>query len=398
MNSTTARALTGLAAIVAIVAVVALAIGLFRGSFTETVPVTVVSERAGLVMNPDAKVKMRGVEVGRVASIATRPDGSAVLKLDMNPSQLHLIPSNVDVDITSTTVFGAKYVELVPPKDPSAEKLHGGQVIQGQHVTTEINTVFQQLVTVLDKIDPAKLNETLGAVATAFNGRGEKIGRTLEDFNAFLAKINSSLPNLAHDIEASVPAFAAYGDAAPDLIGIFDNSIRLSNSIVEEQQNLDEFLISAIGLADIGNEVIGGNRQALTNVLQLLVPTTTLAGLYHETLGCTIGGLVPFVKGINQYSHIMFNAGLTLGTERYRWPEDLPKVAATTGGRSFCKELGLPNVPAEFKPPFLVADTGSNPFKYGNQGILLNSDGLKQWLFGPIGGPPRNSAMTGMPG
>jgi phospholipid/cholesterol/gamma-HCH transport system substrate-binding protein len=398
MNSTTTRALAGLGAIVAMVAVIAMAIGLFRGSFTETVPVTVVSERAGLVMNPDAKVKMRGVEVGRVASIATTTDGSAVLKLDMNPSQLHLIPSNVNVDITSTTVFGAKYVELVPPKDPSAEKLHGGQVIQGQHVTTEINTVFQQLVTVLDKIDPAKLNETLGAVATAFNGRGEKIGRTLEDFNAFLAKINSSLPNLAHDIEASVPAFTAYGDAAPDLVATFDNSIRLSNSIVEEQQNLDEFLISAIGLADIGNEVIGGNRQALSDTLRVLVPTTTLAGEYHETLGCTIGGLVPFVKGINQYSHILFNASLTLGTERYRWPEDLPKVAASTGGRSFCAELGLPNVPAEFKPPFLVADTGSNPFKYGNQGLLLNSDGLKQWLFGPIPGPPRNSAMTGMPG
>jgi ABC-type transporter Mla subunit MlaD len=251
---------------------------------------------------------------------------------------------------------------------------------------------------VLDKIDPAKLNETLGAVATAFNGRGEKFGRTLEDFNAFLAKINPSLPNLAHDIEASVGAFSAYGDAAPDLTGIFDNSIRLSNSIVEEQQNLDEFLISSIGLADIGNDVIGGNRQALSDTLRVLVPTTSLAGLYHETLGCTIGGLVPFVRGINQYSHILFNASLTMGTERYRYPEDLPKVAASTGGRSFCKELGLPNVPPEFRPPFLVADTGSNPFKYGNQGILLNSDALKQWLFGPIPGPPRNSAMTGMPG
>jgi phospholipid/cholesterol/gamma-HCH transport system substrate-binding protein len=341
---------------------------------------------------------MRGVEVGRVASIAPKPDGGAVLKLDMNPGQLNLIPSNVAVDITSTTVFGAKYVELVPPKDPSSQKLHGGQVIEGQHVTTEINTVFQRLVTVLDKIDPAKLNETLGAVATAFDGRGEKIGRTLEDFNAFLAKINPSLPNLAHDIEASVPAFSAYGDAAPDLVATFDNSISLSNSIVDEQQNLDEFLISSIGLADIGNEVIGGNRQALSDTLRVLVPTTTLAGLYHETLGCTIGGLVPFVRGINQYSHILFNASLTLGTERYRWPEDLPKVAATTHGKSYCQELGLPNVPPEFRPPFLIADTGSNPFKYGNQGILLNSDGLKQWLFGPIPGPPRNSAMTGMPG
>jgi phospholipid/cholesterol/gamma-HCH transport system substrate-binding protein len=398
MNSTTARALAGLAAIVAIVAVIALAIGLFRGSFTETVPVTVISDRAGLVMNPDAKVKMRGVEVGKVASIATRPDGQAILKLDMNPSQLHLIPSNVNVDITSSTVFGAKFVDLVPPKDPEAQRLHGGQVIEGQHVTTEINTVFQRLVTVLNKIDPAKLSETLGAVATAFNGRGEKIGRSLSDFNAFLAKINSSLPNLAHDIEASVGTFSAYGDAAPDLIGAVDNSIRLSNSIVEEEQNLDEFLISSIGLADIGNDVIGGNRQALSDTLRVLVPTTSLLGQYHEMLGCAIGGLVPFTKGINQYSHILFNASITLGVERYRWPEDLPKVAASTGGRSFCEELGLPNVPPEFRPPFIVADTGSNPFKYGNQGILLNSDGLKQWLFGPIGGPPRNSAMTGMPG
>ena len=235
-------------------------------------------------------------------------------------------------------------------------------------------------------------------MATAFNGRGEKLGRTLSDFNAFLAKINPSLPNLAHDIEASVHAFSAYGDAAPDLIATFDNSIQLSNSIVEEQQNLDEFLVSSIGLADIGNEVIGGNRQALSDVLRVLLPTTSLLGLYHETVGCGVGGLVPFTKAINQYSHILFNASLTFGTERYRYPEDLPKVAATSGGRSYCAELGLPDVPAEFRAPFLVSDTGSNPFKYGNQGLLLNSDGLKQWLFGPIPGPPRNSAMTGMPG
>jgi len=398
MNSTTKRALTGLTGVVVIVAVVALAIALFRGDFTKTVPVTVISERAGLVMNPDAKVKMRGVEVGRVASISTKPDGGAVLKLDMNPSDLHLIPSNVAVNITSSTVFGAKYVDLIPPPDPSPEILHRGQVIQGEHVTTEINTVFQRLVTVLNKIDPAKLAETLGAVATAFNGRGEKIGRSLEDFNAFLAKINPALPNLSHDIEASVGTFSAYADASPNLVATLNNSITLSNSIVDEQQHLDEFLISSIGLADIGNEVIGGNRQGLSDTLHVLVPTTELLGRYHETVGCGIGGIVPFTKGINQYSHILFNAAITLGVERYRWPEDLPKVAATTGGRSFCAELGLPDVPPEFKPPFLVADTGSNPFKYGNQGMLLNSDGLKQWLFGPIGGPPRNSAMTGMPG
>ena len=135
--------------------------------------------------------------------------------------------------------------------------------------------MFQQLVHVLDKIDPAKLNETLGAIATAFDGRGEKFGQTLVDFNALLAKIEPSLPNLAHDIEAAVPTLTAYGDAAPDLMTTIQSTTQLSNSIVDEQQNLDEFLVSTIGLADIGNEVIGANRQALTDVAQT-------AGAHHR--------------------------------------------------------------------------------------------------------------------
>ena len=81
----------------AIAAIVALAVALFRGSFTETVPVTVISDRAGLVMNPDAKVKMRGVQVGKVSSIeaAARRHGCPPPG-DGSESQLHLIPSNVE--------------------------------------------------------------------------------------------------------------------------------------------------------------------------------------------------------------------------------------------------------------------------------------------------------------
>ncbi len=398
MKGSAARPLAGAGLVVALALIVALAVGLFRGSFTETVPVTVISDRAGLVMNPDAKVRMRGVQVGKVKSIETKADGTAALHLDMDPSQLRLIPSNVLVDITSSTVFGAKFVELNAPPDPSAEKLRAGQVIQSQHVTVEVNTVFQQLVAVLDKIDPAKLNETLGAISTAFNGRGEKIGKTLSDFNALLAKIEPSLPNLSHDIEASVPTFNAYADAAPDLISTVKSTTTISNSIVDQQQNLDEFLVSAIGLADLGNEVVGANRQGLTDVTHLLVPTTGLLNEYRDAVRCGIGGLIPFAKTQPQFSGILVNAGLTLGVERYRYPGDLPKVAAKSGGANYCDALGLPELSPGFVPPLLIGDVGANPAQYGNSGILLNSEGLKNWLFGPLDGPPRNSAQIGQPG
>ena len=103
----------------------------------------------------------------------------------------------------------------MPPPDPSPTPMYPGQVVNAGHVTVEINTVFQQLVSVLDKLDPAKLNETLGAIAKAFNGRGEKIGQTFTDFDKLLAKLDPSLPNLEHDIEVFPAVANTYADASP---------------------------------------------------------------------------------------------------------------------------------------------------------------------------------------
>jgi virulence factor Mce-like protein len=395
MKPAVVRPLVGLASILVLVAVVAVALNLFRGGFTTSVPVTIISQRAGLVMNPDARVKMRGVQVGKVASIEQRPDGTAALHLAMDPSQLHLIPSNVLVDIASTTVFGAKFVQLVPPANPSPQPMKPGQVLDAKSVTVEINTVFEELSSVLSRIQPEKLNETLGAIATAVNGRGEKIGQTLSDLDEFLAKTYSSLDGLRHDLSVAPHVFNAYSDAAPDLLDTAKNATRISQTIVEEQNNLDAFLVSSIGLADIGNDVIGNNRQALTEVLHLLVPVTDLLNEYNPALTCSL-------QGIGWLTHqpplplpgIVVSVGLTLGIERYRYPTNLPKVAATGGPQ--CETL--PVVPKDTQPPFVIMDDGANPEQYGNPGILLNSDGLKQLLYGPIAGPPRNSMQIGMPG
>ncbi|OBC01296.1 MCE family protein [Mycobacterium sp. 852002-40037_SCH5390672] len=387
--------LFGLATVVIIGVIFAVAVGLFQGSFTQTVPVTVVSQRAGLVMNPDAKVKLRGVQVGKVASINSLPNGQAAIHLAMDPSQMRFIPANVLVDIASSTVFGAKSVLLVEPDQPSAQRLHSGQTLQGQHVMVEINTVFQQLVSVLSHIDPPKLNESLGALAQAFSGRGPQLGQSLNDLDSFLARLEPSLPAFRHDL-AVLPAVSnAYADAAPDLVKTASNAVRISKTLVDEQHNLDALLISAIGLADIGNDVLSTNRQPLTNVLHLLVPTTDLTNEYAPALNCAFAGLVQITHGapLSEPS-INISASLTWGAERYRYPTNLPKVAATGGPQC----VGLPKLPFNTSPPQLITDIGADPVGYGNPQLLLNFDGLKQLLYGPIAGPPRNPAQIGQPG
>ena len=397
MSQSAVRVLAGLATVLVLLGIVVFAVGMFRGDFGTTVPVTVVSERAGLVMNPEAKVKMRGVQVGQVESIEIGPDGRAVLHLAMNPSQLKDIPSNVAVDITSSTVFGAKFVELAEPAHPSSTPLAAGAEVTADHVTVETNTVFQQLTSVLKSIDPVKLNQTLGAISGALNGRGEKLGQTVTDFDHFLQKINPSLDSINRDLELAPVALGAYADVAPDLVSVLDSTTKLSNTLVDQEQNLDAFLLSGIGLADTGNDVIGPNRQALTDDLRMLVPTTTVLNQYSDNLRCGVQGLNAFVHSPPlDRPGVDVSASFDLGVERYRYPDDLPKVAARSGPS--CKDQMLPIVPNGKKPPFLVTDVGANPWHYGNQGVLLNSDALKQALFGPIDGPPRNSAQIGQPG
>jgi phospholipid/cholesterol/gamma-HCH transport system substrate-binding protein len=389
------RELSGLAALAAVIGIVAFTVTMFRGGYTDSVPVTVLSPRAGLVMDPEAKVKLHGADVGTVTSIEALPNGQAALHLAMNPSALQLIPANVLVDIASTTVFGAKFVQLTDPAEPSPHTLRAGQVIDTQHVTVEINTVFQQLTSVLSTIDPVKLNQTLGAIASALDGRGYEIGQVLADLNSFLAKLDPGLPALNRDLAVAPDVVGAYADAAPDLIRIADNAARISQTIVDEQHNLDALLVSVIGLADIGNDVVGGNRQALTDVLHLLVPTTDLTNEYHEALNCALTGIVPIANNPpSPEPGVVASVSLLFGQERYRYPGDLPKVAAKGGPQ--CHDL--PHVGFGEHPPFVVADVGADPWEYGNQGPLLNSDGLKQLLFGPIDGPPRNSAQIGQPG
>lgn len=53
-----------------IVAAVVLSLAMFNRTFTPpTVPVTLTADRSGLMLEPNSRVKMRGVQIGRVSAV-----------------------------------------------------------------------------------------------------------------------------------------------------------------------------------------------------------------------------------------------------------------------------------------------------------------------------------------
>lgn len=384
-DSTAKKKVAALILVGSLVAVTVTALVMFSGGFKDTEPVTVTAQRSGLVMDPQAKVKMRGVEVGRVASI-DEVDGQAVLHLDMDPGQLHLIPSNSTVEIKSTTVFGAKYVNFVEPANPSSQSLSPGTNVAATSVTVEFNTLFQNLSNLLQQIEPEKLNATLGAISSALNGRGDELGQLLAETDSYLKTMNPTLPQLQRDLAAAATVTNTYADVTPNLMTLLDNATATSGTIVEEQANLNLLLMNVTGLANTATQVLTENEANLTKSLALLAPTTALLAEYGPSTACLIVGLnqvrplAEALEGGNQPGFAL-STNFLPGAEPYTYPKDLPKVNATGGPNCW----GLP----DFDPKrdgnakFVVTDTGTVPYVPSTR-TALNVPKMFQWLYAGV--------------
>lgn len=344
--------------------IVTLAAGQYLGWFDSTQRVTLYAPRAGLVMAPDAKVKLRGVEVGRVGTITESGD-QAVLTLDMASDQLRFVPANVHADIKSNTIFGAKAVNLVIPAEGAAGQLKGGATIAESQVVVELNTVYQQLVEVLAQVEPEKLTVTMNAVGGALSGNGERLGVALTQLNNALGETNKHLPELNRLFTEAAGATNVYADAMPDLMRVVDNATVIGDLLVENTANLDALLINVTGMAGTADAVLSKSKKDLMATLTDLNPVTALLGYQAPGLRCFIVGAsnaadvaTPLLGGRN--GMLLLDAGLIPGQDPYRWPQDLPEVRGD--GPPTC-EGGLSNVDAKKPIDFYVIDNAPQPYQ-----------------------------------
>jgi phospholipid/cholesterol/gamma-HCH transport system substrate-binding protein len=353
-----------------IVAVSTLTATMFSGTLRKTIPLTVISDRAGLVMEDGAKVKLRGVQIGEVASVDAYADPAAgtnlsKLRLKISPNDFRYLPSNVEAEIKSSTAFGAKYVDLiVPPDGASHRPLAPDAVLHSRNVTVEVNTVFENLQAIVHAIDPAKLNGVLSAVAEGVRGKGDRIGQAITDGNRALLTVNPRMPTVQRDWQLFGKTAEAYSDAAQDILSTLDSFSTTSVTITKNAKALDELLLSAIGFAQSGINTIGRNQQNLITTINVVAPTFELLNKYSPSYTCLFQGAQWFLDhggkaalGGNGKSVIM-DAALLFGDDPYRYPDNLPVVRAKggPGGRPSCGSL--PDVSQNFPVKYLVTDTG----------------------------------------
>lgn len=322
---------------VALAVVVLTAFGLtaalYNRVFADSVEITVVSPRAGLVMDEGNKVKLRGVEIGRVGSVRL-VDGEVELVLEIDRDRFEGIPADVVADIRSTTVFGAKYVELVPSS--GSGQLAEGATISAAGVTTEVNTVFDSLDRVLSGIDVAALNHTLTVLAGTLSGRGTQIADVAQQADAYLTRLQPLLPQVRKDLLEVARFSRLASEASPALLAILRNVTVTAGTIVDKRTELHRLLVDLSVLGGRGAEVLGVNADALgTLVRGLRLPSGTLRA-YSSELPCLLMGLdrarelmADVIGGTDAALRALVSFRSQL--PKYTYPDDLPDYPSGSG-------------------------------------------------------------------
>ena len=83
-------------------------------------------------------------------------------------------------------------------------------------------------------MQPADLNATLNALATALEGRGEQLGETMDELEAYLGEIEPHLPTLREDLVKLADVADTYDLAAPDLLAVLRNLTVTARTVVEK--------------------------------------------------------------------------------------------------------------------------------------------------------------------
>lgn len=351
--------LLGVGYIVVACALVAAAVLAYNRTFVDSVDVKLTTESVGNALQKGSDVKLHGVPVGTVTSVRAS-DGGAVLTLALNPATSKTLPRDTIARLLPKTLFGERYVSLITPAATSPTGLSTGDTItqDTSNEAIELEDVFDQLLPLLQSIQPEKLAAMMSELTTMLHGQGRDIGDTLVTWSQYVKKFSPLVPAMADDLDRLTSVAATYNVAVPDLLSALDSMTTTSKTLVAKQTDLKDLFAGVILAGDTTTawlddqqnriEVLSSeSRLALQAVAPyasqfpcLLEATRKFIPVMDKTLG--VGTKEPGI-------HVKLNVVPSRG--KYLPGEDAPVYAS--GGRARC--------------PYVTGQTGTQPVSSGSR-------------------------------
>jgi phospholipid/cholesterol/gamma-HCH transport system substrate-binding protein len=349
----------GVVLIALVAGLIGLSVARYLKVFEPAVMITLRANEAGLMLPQYGDVRLHGVLVGQIREIS-HTGRKAVIDVAIEPSQADQIPANVGVQILPTTLFGQKYVSFVEPENPSGDAIAEGDVIPPSRIatSTELNRVLTNLFDLLRAVKPADLSYTLNALATALEGRGAQIGRSMDQLGSYVSVINQHMPAIRRDIALFADVADNYAGAMPDFMRLLRNATVTGNTVLDQRGQLSAFFRDVTSMSATTSAFMHNNESRLIRIGQVSRPTLALLDTYSPEYPCLIKGIAKYDKLLSgTFSNARIHQFIEFGADQDRGytRRDLP-VNGEVGHGPWCSGLPNPAIPA---PP-ITFDEGTN--------------------------------------
>lgn len=323
--------------------------GVFTKQFSDYDEVVVHASKIGLQLPLRADVKIKGVIVGEVLDYAPTTAG-ADITLGLYQDRTTKIPRDVTASILPKTLFGEKFVSLiVPAGGASAAPIADGDEIDRTNLSIEVEKVLSDLYPLLRAVQPADLNTTLNAIATALEGRGGQLGETIETMDAYLTRFNPELPALIEDLRLASDVSDTYADVLPEVATILRNTITTTTTLEDREGKLKALFNDVTRLSTVAERFTRANGDNLIRLGDLAAAQLEVFAKYAPGYPCLLGGIVG-AGDLQAQAFRGFTLHIVLETlpnqPRGYGPQDAPVYGDTRG--PYCGTL--PN------PPFSQAN------------------------------------------
>jgi virulence factor Mce-like protein len=339
------RRVQGVAFLAIVAALLALTVVVYNKAlpWQSTVDVTLHTKKIGHQMIVPADVKLRGIIVGQVRAVGTEGD-NATMRLALEPDKVALIPNDVKARILPKTLFGEKFVDLIiPPGSPtSTPHIKDGDVISQDRSKSaiELESVFNDLLPLLQALKPAQLSIALTNLAEAVRDQGDALGANLVHVDDYFAQLNPELPRIVSDLSALADVADQYDAAAPDLLRAIDRFTTNAKTLTEKQDAFAGFLLGTKGFAETATRVHNRNGDDMIRLALVSRPTLATLARYSPEFTCLLVGIDKIqpllnktfapVNGFKPALHITLEV-LPTQPKGYTYPADKPRYDTDTG-------------------------------------------------------------------
>ena len=309
----------GLVALMLFVGAVALTWFFLKGGFQGGQPVEAVFSHPGvgqqLPVNGD--VKIRGVLVGVITNFDLNDDGEAVVTFNLDDDVD--VSAESTAEIRSKTVFGQKWIELIPPKNPTTTQTlaEAGTIPDERTVEPlELERALQLGHDLLSEIPLEDLTEVFSTLADGFSGqeddarkaidrglvalravnsRSDEFDLSLRQLNEFSAWLDQNDETLLSFMSSLDSANRALLDASPEFVSNLDSVPTFFNDLASFQESIEADLGRLVEEGATLAEILARRSDDLRLLILDLEPFTTVwnsglkqpcGGLYEQNMTC----------------------------------------------------------------------------------------------------------------